>query len=154
MRKRYLLGILVFVCFILIICMGRQIAVYMGWQMPYYLSSELKEEVEKAYKEQKGRDLYLSLEAMRFWREPGCTRYYGTYRGAVVFISPSVAELFYEMEIEGEKFEWYVNKEVVYKDGKFMTLEEAYEQGILTHADIKRIMRYENLYWKSRGVER
>lgn len=142
MIKRYLLGILVFICFILTIYARRQIEVYMGWRLPY-LSAKMKDEVETAYERTYEEEInLLAAEESGFFG----TRYYGTYNGAVVFVPRVEAESMSRIEIEGEVFEWYDGR-TVYKDGRFLKMEEACAQGILTLNDIKKILRTDKLYW-------
>ena len=142
MIKRYLLGILVFICFIFTIYARRQIEVYMGWRLPY-LSAKMREEVEKAYEWRYEEEINL-LEAEE--SDIFGTRYYGTYNGAVVFVPQVEADSMSRIEIDGEVFEWYDGR-TVYKDGKFVTMEEACGQGILTLKDIKIILRVDKHYW-------
>ena len=143
MTKRYLLGILVFICFILTIYARRQIEVYMGWRLPY-LSFKLKEEVEEAYENKSGYKLNLLFAEELL--DVG-TRSYGTDRGAVVFVDPTVTDSEYLIEFNGESFYWYDFTQTVYKDGEFMRMEDACEQGIITLKDIKKILRIDKLYW-------
>lgn len=72
--------------------------------------------------------------------------YYGTYNGAVavmVFGSNAVGDAVWECTVDGIKFSYrnYVPL-IVWKDGEFYTLQEAYGNDFLTKDNLKSIQKH------------
>ena len=70
--------------------------------------------------------------------------YYGTYSEAVVFFSDGEisATVIWEKNVAGVEFKWPSGAYImVYKEGRFFSLEKAYEDGLLTERNIKSIFR-------------
>ena len=119
------------------------------------LSQELKKvEAEEAWPKQKEAYIFWDDEAFGWY---GHCRYYGTYGNAVVFMEEigvhSPQEI---LSVAGESFYWLDDFRIrVYHEGKIHTLEEAYEQGILTRWNVKKVAKIHRRYveakdWKYR----
>ena len=68
--------------------------------------------------------------------------YYGTYHGAVVFFERGMTDAVWRISVAGVEFKWPSGANItVYKDGRFYSLEKAYEEGILTKRNIRSISR-------------
>ena len=105
------------------------------------LSAEVQAEMEAAWLEREGRELPWNGE----------TGYYGTYNGAVVYISFGHATMVVEKEVAGETFVWPRSFVIyAYKDGEFYDLETAYEKGVLTKKNIKSIAKRHDEYLAER----
>ena len=69
-------------------------------------------------------------------------KYYGTF-GEYIILSDegnATAAVLYTMDVAGVKFEGRTDFEIyAYKDGTFLTLQEAHEKGILSRGDIVEI---------------
>lgn len=74
-------------------------------------------------------------------------RYYGTYQGAVVRMYEGAAQGTTGFNVAGEFFMWFHGFGIhVYKDGEFYSLQEAYENGLLTEKHIKSIAEQHDKY--------
>jgi ABC-type phosphate/phosphonate transport system substrate-binding protein len=77
-------------------------------------------------------------------------RYYGTYNSSVALMMSNVYEEHQHIQWE-EKVAGYVfaysdgNRILVWNDGMFYKLPQAYEQGFLTKQDVERIFSYQNI---------
>ena len=68
--------------------------------------------------------------------------YYGTYNGAVVFFVKGNTDEIWHISVAGAEFKWTSGASIkVYKEGRFYSLEKAYEDGLLTERNIKSIFR-------------
>ena len=102
-------------------------------------------EAEEAWLKQKEAYIFWDDEAFGWY---GHCRYYGTYGNAVVFMEEigvhSPQEI---LSVAGESFYWLDDFRIrVYHEGKIHTLEEAYEQGILTRWNVKKVAKIHRRY--------
>ena len=107
------------------------------------ISGALKEEVGNAWLEERGREI-------SWYEAGGSNRYYGTYGEAVAIFSPGITDAIWEINVAGESLMWHSGFSIsVYKEGKFCSLEEAYENGILTQENVKSIADYHGWFVKT-----
>ncbi len=102
------------------------------------LSAELKAEIEAAWQNRYGKGL--------LWNEgdgymPGFSRYYGTYKGMVVwFFSDSNLPAEESITVAGQKMVWgYKFNIYVYVNETVYTITEAYNREFLSDKDVKQI---------------
>jgi len=96
------------------------------------LSGAKEMEIIKAWEEKTGRGLSL-----------GGWTYYGTYVNCVVFFQAGQAQAVTEEVIAGQEFIFDRGFALwVYRNGEFMYLEQAYEDGYITKAQIKDMLEY------------
>ncbi len=128
MKKRHYILLLLLLCVVFTACgKGRT-------DLP---SAALKAEMQAAWLQQTGRELPWD----------GATGCYGIYDGAVVYLSEGQADMIDEKMVAGYKFAWPSTFTIrVYKAGEFLTLEEAYEAGILTEKQVGEIAKYHDEY--------
>ena len=107
-------------------------------------TKKLKEEVSLAWKERKGTELIWEGEKSVV---AGAARYYGRYEGAVVFCLNRPLPMGMNITVAGERFKWgNIFLIFAYQDDEFYTLEEAYEQGVLTQDHVKQIAETHSKY--------
>lgn len=105
------------------------------------LSAEVKEEMDVAWRRQKGEKLQWD----------GVSGYYGTYGGVVVCIFWGDDGAIGKRVVAGETFSWPSSFEIyAYKDGEFYNLETAYEKGFLTKKNIESIAQRHDEYLSER----
>lgn len=107
------------------------------------LSEELKKQIVEDFVAYEFGDNYVPMEHGIFRIE----RYYGSYDGAVaVMLRGSKLEYtsaFYSETVAGSIIRCnYGNSVMIWKDGSFFTMQEAYDQGILTAEQVAEIANY------------
>lgn len=123
MKKKYYIVILLLLCGILI-ALGIKAG---NFKFPKAAKAEIEEAWSFAYEEGINLDY---------------CQYYGTYGGAVVFFSAGQLSEMWDINVAGVEFEWTSSAQIwVYKEGRFYTLEKAYEEELLTAKNIKSISR-------------
>ena len=123
MKKKYYIAILLLLCGVLI-ALGIKAD---SFKFPKAVKAEIEEAWLFAYKEDINLDYY---------------EYYGTYNGAIVFFGAGELAQMWNISVAGVEFEWTSSANIwVYKDGRFYSLEDAYEDGLLTERNIKSISR-------------
>ena len=123
MKKKYYIVILLLFCGVLI-AFGIKAN---SFKFPKAVKAEIEEAWLFAYE----REIDLD------YRE-----YYGTYSGAVVFFGEGQTDGFWRISVAGVEFKWTSGANItVYKEGRFYSLEKAYEEGLLTEGNIKSISR-------------
>ena len=123
MKKKYYIVIFLLLCGILI-ALGIKAD---NFKFPKAVKAEIEEAWLFAYE----REINLD------YRE-----YYGTYSGAVVFFGEGQTDGFWHISVAGVEFKWPSGANImVYKEGRFFSLEKAYEEGVLTERNIKSISR-------------
>ena len=126
-RVLSLIFVVVLICFVLIVCGMRTT------KFPFWIN---KTEIESAWLKEKGTKLNLDEY-----------EYYGTYDDAVVFFSYGMLAVMWQINVAGVEFSWPTNGNLhVYKAGKFYSLEEAYESGLLTKGNIISISIHHKWY--------
>ncbi|MBE6959985.1 MAG: hypothetical protein E7448_04605 [Ruminococcaceae bacterium] len=106
------------------------------------LSDWMKEEILEAYKKQ-----YNIEYSKDIWEYESHIRYYGTENGYVFLYENTGMCALGELRVGGRVFNSnYVFVITVYKDGKFMKLEDAFEQGLVTKSTIAKIWEVHQEY--------
>ena len=99
---------------------------------PTPLSGAKQMEISAAWEEKTGHDLS--------W---GRCVYYGTYRNCVVWFQSGQAQAVTRKTIAGREFIHEVGFGIhVYRNGEFMYLEDAYENGYISKSQVKKIWKY------------
>lgn len=104
------------------------------------LPEELKAEIKEAFEKRS--------EHSRFggWKEEGgSVQYYGTYNGCVVMGYETVLDWYREVEVAGTIFALGSDMVLVYKDGEFKELAEAYDDGWLNKENIAALARHPDI---------
>ena len=123
MKKKYYIVILLLFCGILI-ALGIKAN---NFKFPKTVKTEIEEAWSFAYEEEINLDY---------------CEYYGTYHGAVVFFVEGDTGEIWHINVAGKEFKWTSGANItVYKDGRFYSLEKAYEEGLLTERNIRSISR-------------
>ena len=106
------------------------------------VSAKEKEKIEKAFLEQKGIELELTLNEKGEIVESTHMAYYGKFGGAHVFFQSSIMCAIETKRIANEKiYNSTLFNIWVYKNGKIYTIEEAYDKWVLSKSDIADIAR-------------
>lgn len=132
-RKKITLSIM-----LLFIAATLTIGIYFAFSNPVGrikpLSEEKTQEISAAYFNQYGDEFHSY-------------RYYGEYNGCYVFFRSGIADATETKLIAGCYF--YHTKLFnlyAYKDGVFYSLEEAYEKGLITQKQVKKVMYVHDEY--------
>jgi len=90
-------------------------------------------------------DQTIEAQIKQDWQEQfdaalSTVNYYGTHNGYVAFFRPGENAVVTNIEVAGTLFEYGYNWTIyLWKDGSFYNMIDAYEQGLLTAADIRKI---------------
>ena len=118
---------------------------------PPYIS-ELDEEIQNAIK-QTCLDEVQADDSEGYFKDKtiddvDIDRYYGTYNDCVVvkiYGFYEYTQALWEDRVAGVKIQYYNGCRIsAWKDGVFYELKDAYEQGLLTRKDIKKIAAIQN----------
>ena len=117
------------------------------------LSKEKQEEVEKAWEIETVGNIYMRQKI--YWCKNGnpdvvlSHRYYGTYNDCIVIyeMMEDFTNILRGIEVGGQKiYSWWLREVWVYYNGEFITINEAYENKLLTDDDISEIAKYNLLF--------
>lgn len=104
-----------------------------GMSIP--LTEEKKQEINDAWKAKYGHGLS--------WGGSGGCIYYGTYGDCIVFFEQGQLTTMTTINIAGQEFIYGWSFLLrVYRNGEFMELEQAYEDGYITKSQIKELAKY------------
>ena len=115
------------------------------------LSVEMQAEVEAVWKEKTGEKLLWCGARLSNGKINAEDRYYGTFNDCVVvfhIVAPFLTvvgrlEVGGQTLVHGTPFEIWI-----YSDNTFISIKEAYENGILTDVDISKIIEYHNDFFE------
>ena len=120
-----------FLCVVLVLLIALPL---LGCQSsdPGSLSGAKEMEISAAWEEKTGHGISWG----------GCI-YYGTYRNCVVWFESGQAQAVTRKNIAGHEFVYQVSFALhVYRNGEFMYLEDAYENGFISRSQVKKIWKY------------
>lgn len=77
-------------------------------------------------------------------------KYYGTYNNSIAVMMRDqfhgYAGIIWEEVVGDVKFCYYDSRRIlIWKEGRFHTIQSAYEQGFLTEINLKKIASYQNI---------
>ena len=111
-------------------------------------SDDVIAEMKAAWAENNRTELPdFDAENLSFGKE---MKLYGTYNGSVVFAFPGDTQMPINKNVAGWRFSWGTAFEIiVYNDGSFCFIEDAFNQGLLTREDIANISAEHDAYYDS-----
>ena len=110
-----------------------------GLQDPEGLDTGIAKQIKQTYLKE-----FLSDYPKATVKDAWIVKYYGTYNGCVVVMMgdnyTGYTDALWGMEVAGVAFKFKDGNSIrAWKDGKFYTLQAAYEQGLLTQEDLTNI---------------